>query len=75
MNDTDDAFAFFAIAQRAGAKPAWFPVRNAFEPQVVAPASSSQDTIKSLAGTIYGIYQYCTTLNSAFACWVFVAGL
>jgi len=25
-------------------------------------------------GTIYGIYQYCTTLNSAFACWGIVAG-
>ena len=32
MNDTDDAFAFFAIAQMAGAKPAWVSVRNASEP-------------------------------------------
>jgi nucleoside phosphorylase len=75
MNDTDDAFAFFAIAQMSGAKPAWVSVRNASEPQIVAPAGSSQDTIKSLAGNIYGIYQYCTTLNSAFACWAIVAGL
>jgi nucleoside phosphorylase len=75
MNDTDDAFAFFAIAQMTGAKPAWVSVRNASEPQIVAPAGSSQETIKSLAGSIYGIYQYCTTLNSAFACWAIVAGL
>jgi hypothetical protein len=75
MNDTDDAFAVFAIAQMAGAKPAWVSVRNASEPQIVATAGSSKDTIKSLAGNIYGIYQYCTTLNSAFACWGIVAGL
>jgi nucleoside phosphorylase len=75
MNDTDDAFAFFAITQIPGAKPAWVSVRNASEPQIVAPAGSSQETIKSLAGSIYGIYQYCTTLNSAFACWGIVAGL
>jgi hypothetical protein len=75
MNDTDDAFAFFAIAQMTGAKPAWVSVRNASEPQIVTPAGSSQETIKSLAGNIYGIYQYCTTLNSAFACWGIVAGL
>jgi nucleoside phosphorylase len=75
MNDTDDAFAFFAIAQMTGAKPAWVSVRNASEPQIVAPAGSSQETIKSLAGSIYGIYQYCTTLNSAFTCWAIVAGL
>ena len=75
MNDTDDAFAFFAITQMAGTKPAWVSVRNASEPQIVAPAGSSQETIKSLAGSIYGIYQYCTTLNSAFACWAIVAGL
>jgi nucleoside phosphorylase len=75
MNDTDDAFAFFAISQMAEAKPKWVSVRNASEPQIVAPAGSSQETIKSLAGSIYGIYQYCTTLNSAFACWAIVAGL
>jgi hypothetical protein len=75
MNDTDDAFAFFAIAQMTGTKPAWVSVRNASEPQIVAPAGSSQDAIKSLAGNIYGIYQYCTTLNSAFACWGIIAGL
>jgi hypothetical protein len=75
MNDTDDAFAFFAITQMTGAKPAWVSVRNASELQIVAPGGSSQDTIKSVAGNIYGIYQYCTTLNSAFACWAIVAGL
>jgi Phosphorylase superfamily len=75
MNDTDDAFAFFGIGQMTGTKPAWVSVRNASEPQIVAPAGATQDTIKSLAGSIYGIYQYCTTLNSAFACWGIVAGL
>ena len=74
MNDTDDAFAFFGIQQMTGTQPAWVSVRNASEPQIVAPAGASEDTIKSLAGTIYGIYQYCTTLNSAFACWGIVAG-
>jgi hypothetical protein len=76
MNDTDDAFAFYAIDQIGGAKPAWVSVRNASEPQIVAkafpPGTPSQtiiDDLKATAGTIYGIYQYCTTLNSAFACW------
>jgi hypothetical protein len=27
------------------------------------------------AGAIYGVYQYCTTLNSAFACWSILAGM
>ena len=75
MNDTDDAFAFFAFQQVAGTEPGWISVRNASEPQIVAPKGSSQDTIQSLAGTIYAIYQSSTTLNSAFACWGIVAGL
>jgi len=75
MNDTDDAFAFYGINQITGTRPAWVSVRNASEPQIVAPTGSSQETIKSLAGNIYGIYQYCTTLNSAFACWGIVADL
>jgi hypothetical protein len=82
MNDTDDAFAFYAIDQIGASKPAWVSVRNASEPQIVAkpfPAGTSSQTIiddlKSTAGTIYGIYQYCTTLNSAFACWGIVAGM
>jgi hypothetical protein len=33
------------------------------------------DKLKSLAGAIYGIYQYCTTLNSAFACWGIAAAM
>jgi hypothetical protein len=28
-----------------------------------------------VAGAIYGVYQYCTTLNSAFACWGVIAGM
>jgi hypothetical protein len=82
MNDTDDAFVFYAISKLAGTKPAWLSIRNASEPQIVAkpfPAGTSTQTIiddlKATAGTIYGIYQYCTTLNSAFACWGVVAGM
>lgn len=66
MNDTDDAFAFFAIEQITGAKPAWVSVRNASEPQIVAPAGSSVDTIKSLAGNIYGVYQYLHDVEQRF---------
>jgi hypothetical protein len=82
MNETDDAFAFYAISQLSGNKPNWLSVRNASEPQILAPpfpaGTSSQeiiDKLKSLAGSIYGIYQYCTTLNSALACWGVVAGM
>jgi hypothetical protein len=65
-----------------GKQPHWISVRNASEPQIVAtpfPSGTPPDTIvnklKATAGSIYGIYQYCTTLNSAFACWGVVAGL
>jgi hypothetical protein len=82
MNDTDDAFAFYAIGQLSGKKPAWVSVRNASEPQIIAkafppgtPGTTIIDDLKATAGTIYGIYQYCTTLNSAFACWAVVAGM
>jgi hypothetical protein len=83
MNDTDDAFLFYAISTSSGStKPNWLSVRNASEPQIVAkpfPAGTSSETIintlKATAGSIYGIYQYCTTLNSAFACWGVVAGM
>jgi hypothetical protein len=82
MNDTDDAFLFYAISQLKGQKPMWLSVRNASEPQIVVPAfpsGTSQDAIvkklSGVAGSIYGIYQYCTTLNSAFACWGVIAGM
>ena len=82
MNDTDDAFAFYAINTIGGAKPGWLSIRNASEPQVNVPkfpagTSPTQivDKLKSLAGAIYGVYQYCTTLNSAFACWGVIAGM
>jgi hypothetical protein len=83
MNDTDDAFAFFAINQSSGGtKPHWLSIRNASEPQIKVtpfPAGTSPtqiiDVLKSKAGAIYGVYQYCTTLNSAFACWGVVAGM
>ena len=83
MNETDDAFAFYAISQLPAAQqPAWVSVRNASEPQIDAgsipagtPASQIIKTVKATAGSIYGVYQYCTTINSAFACWGVVAGL
>jgi hypothetical protein len=82
MNDTDDAFLFYAIGQIAGTKPGWLSVRNASEPQIAAkpfpagtPLQTIIDDLKATAGTIYGIYQYCTTLNSAFACWGIIAGM
>jgi hypothetical protein len=80
MNDTDDAFAFFALSELpAGKQPKWLSVRNASEPQIVAPGLSQQsnaaNALSSLAGAIYGVYQYCTTLNSAFACWGVIAGM
>jgi hypothetical protein len=83
MNDTDDAFVFFAIEGISASKrPSCLSVRNASEPQVEhAPFPSSTspsviiDVLKNIAGSIYGIYQYCTTLNSALACWGVIAGL
>lgn len=83
MNDTDDAFLFYAVSQIPAAKrPKCISVRNASEPQMVHssfPATTTPSEIinilKDMAGTVYGIYQYCTTLNSAFACWGVIAGL
>jgi hypothetical protein len=82
MNETDDAFAFYAISKLTGKKPAWLSIRNASEPQIVAPpfppgtsSTAIVDKLKGIAGSIYGIYQYCTTLNSAFACWGVVASM
>ncbi|HTC45135.1 MAG TPA: protease pro-enzyme activation domain-containing protein [Steroidobacteraceae bacterium] len=81
MNDTDDAFLFFAISGLAAPKPAWLSIRNASEPQIVAsipagtPTAAVSNKLAGIAGRIYGIYQYCTTLNSAFACWAVIAGL
>jgi hypothetical protein len=83
MNDTDDAFAFYAISTLPSGKHSkWLSVRNASEPQITVPpfpagTSPTQvvDKLKSLAGAIYGVYQHCTTLNSAFACWAVVAGM
>jgi hypothetical protein len=82
MNDTDDAFAFYGISQLGGGKPNWLSIRNASEPQVDVPKFPSGttpnemvDKLKTLAGAIYGVYQYCTTLNSAFACWGVIAGM
>jgi hypothetical protein len=83
MNDTDDAFAFYAIDTLPSVqRPNWLSIRNASEPQIVAapfpPGTSPTDiidTLKGIAGAIYGVYQYCTTINSAFACWGVVAGM
>jgi hypothetical protein len=83
MNDTDDAFAFYAISTLPSGKHSkWLSARNASEPQITVPPFSAGtsptqvvDKLKSLAGAIYGVYQHCTTLNSAFACWAVVAGM
>jgi hypothetical protein len=83
MNDTDDAFAFFAISLLpASEQPKWLSVRNASEPQIQAapfPPGTTPgtiiDTLKGIAGSIYGVCQYCSTLNSAFACWGITAGM
>jgi hypothetical protein len=83
MNDTDDGFVFYAVNQMPSAKrPKCISVRNASEPQMEHAAFPHTTTpseviniLKNMAGTIYGIYQYCTTLNSAFACWGVIAGI
>jgi hypothetical protein len=83
MNDTDDAFVFYGISTLpAGKQPQWLSVRNASEPQITVPpfpagTSKTQiiDKLKGVAGAIYGVYQYCTTLNSAFAVWGVIAGM
>lgn len=80
MNDTDDAFAFFSISELPAEKqPKWLSVRNASEPQIVYPDLDQQpnpaDALSKRAGAIYGVYQYCTTLNSAFAVWGVIAGI
>ena len=64
----------------AGVQPQWLSVRNVSDPQVVvpiAPGSSQQQIVKQIsavAGAIFGVYQYVTTINSALACWGIVAG-
>lgn len=83
MNDTDDAFAFYAIhSLPQGKRAKWISVRNASEPQINVPPfppgttpGKIIDSLKATAGAIYGVYQYCTTLNSAFACWAVIAGM
>jgi hypothetical protein len=81
MTDTDDAFLFYAISKLSGTKPVWLSVRNASDPQIVLdpyPINSSEAAVtkqlEKVAGRIYGIYQYSTTVNSAFACWGVIAG-
>jgi hypothetical protein len=74
MNDTDDAFLFYAISKLPLSKrPKCISVRNASESQMVhAPfphtttPSEVINILKDMAGTVYGVYQYCTTLSSAF---------
>ena len=82
MNETDDAFAFYAISRLPSEqRPSWLSVRNASEPQIATTIPTGltkqeiMDKIKSVAGAIYGIYQYCTTLNSAAVCWAIAADL
>jgi hypothetical protein len=82
MNDTDDAFLFYAVSLVNGTPPKWLSMRNASEPQIVVSAflpgttpAAIVNKLKGVAGSIYGIYQYCTTFNSAFAGWGVVAGM
>jgi hypothetical protein len=83
MNDTDDAFVAYAIYKMpSSAQPKWLSVRNASEPQIQDPEfpagstlAQKIDILKGVAGSIFGVYQYCTTINSAFACWAIMAGL
>ena len=82
VDDNDDAYTFFAIDQMAAdRRPRWLSVRNVSDPQVVAspfpPGTTSAQVAKQLAklgGAIFGVYEYVTTINSAFACWAIVAG-
>jgi hypothetical protein len=83
MNDTDDAFLFYAISKMpSGKRPKCISVRNASEPQMIhspfpqtTTPSEIINILKGMAGTVYGIYQYCTTFSSAFACWGVIAGI
>jgi hypothetical protein len=82
MNDTDDGFAAYAISLLPTAQqPQWLSIRNASEPEMVTatktPGTLGQavHTLENLAGPIYQVYQYCTTINSAFACWGVIAGM
>ena len=82
MNDNDDAYAFFAIDQMPEAdRPGWLSVRTTSDPQVTvppfppsSPQSKIRSTLSTIAGTIFGVYEYVTTINSAFACWAIIAG-
>jgi hypothetical protein len=83
MNDTDDAFLLYAVGKMPAAKRAkYISIRDASEPQWfirnfrrLLKRARSSTFLKNMAGTVYGIYQYCTTLNSAFATWGVIAGL
>jgi hypothetical protein len=79
VNDNDDAYAAFAVSLQGDASPEWLSVRNVSDPQVAAPPpgtppSKIRSELSKLGGAVYGVYQYVTTLNSAFACWAIVAG-
>jgi hypothetical protein len=72
MNDTDDFSLLRCRQMRRSVK--CISIRNASGPQMVHsqfPSTTKEteivEILKDMAGTIYGIYQYCTTLNSAFA--------
>jgi hypothetical protein len=82
MNDTDDGFAAYAISLLpAAGQPQWLSIRNASEPEMVTatktPGTLNQavGTLENLAGPVYQVYQYCSTINSAFACWAVIAGM
>jgi hypothetical protein len=81
VTETEDAFASYAVQQLpAAGRPRWLSVRNISDPQITGdsfapgtPKGTISKQLGSLSGSIFGVYQYCTTLSSAFACWALVA--
>ena len=81
MNDTDDAFLFYAISKITAATPGWVSVRQRlrnrrswarFRP---AHRRHHHRQPQGNRGHRTGIYQYCTTLNSAFLLGDLIAGM
>ncbi|MGD0880801.1 MAG: hypothetical protein ABSB09_04435 [Acidimicrobiales bacterium] len=71
--EMDDATLPLALSQVAD-PPLWGSIRNASDPQV--PSSVGDiEAQKQWAQDIYNKYGYWTTIGSAIACWVVIAGL
>jgi hypothetical protein len=72
VNDMDDAFIIYGLAQNAGtAKLPWLSVRNISEPQAPNLSKATQTEWENMYDA-YGMY---TTYNSALACWAVICGL